>query len=81
MIDVIAIPGLTLFFGIRLLHISAGAAAKARDEKSRSADDFQAGAYVFHILLVPDTLTRFALLPTNVLTVRNRPSTDVSTMI
>ena len=80
-IDVITIPGLTLFFGIRLLHFSACAAARARDEKSRGADDFQAGAYVFHIFLVPDALVRFASLPTYVLTVRNRPSTDVSTMI
>jgi hypothetical protein len=56
-IDVITIPGLTLFFGSRLLHFSACAAAKACDEKSSRDDDFQAGAYLFHIFLVPDVLT------------------------
>jgi hypothetical protein len=56
-IDVITIPGLTLFFGNRLLHFSACAAAKACDEKSSRDDAFQAGAYLFHIFLVPDVLT------------------------
>jgi hypothetical protein len=53
-IDVIAIQGLTLFFGTRLLHFGACAAAKACHEKSKRADNFQAGEYVFHIFLVPD---------------------------
>jgi hypothetical protein len=48
-IDVIAIPRLTLFSGNRLLHFGACAAAKARYEKRKRADDFQAGEYVFHI--------------------------------
>jgi hypothetical protein len=56
MIDVIAIQRLTLFFGTRLLHFGACAAAKACHEKSKRADDFQAGEYVFHIFLVPDAL-------------------------
>jgi hypothetical protein len=55
-IDVIAIPRLTLFFGTRLLHFGACAAAKTRHEKSKSAANFQAGEYVFHIFLVPDAL-------------------------
>jgi hypothetical protein len=54
-IDEIAIPRLTLFFGTRLLHFGACAAAKARYEKSKRADNFQVGEYVFHIFLVPDT--------------------------
>ena len=80
-IDVIAIPRLTLFFGARLMHFGACAAAKACREKNKKADNFTAGEYVFHIFLVPDVLTRFASLPTYVLRVRNRPSTDVSTTI
>jgi hypothetical protein len=55
-IDVITIPRLTLFFGTRLLRFGACAAAKARHEKSKSADNFQAGEYVFHIFLIPDAL-------------------------
>ncbi len=55
-IDVIAIPRLTLFFGNRLLRFGACAAAKARHEKSKRADNFQAGKYVFHIFPVPDAL-------------------------
>jgi len=55
-IDVIAIPRLTLFFATRLLHFGACAAAKACHEKSKRADNFQAGEYVFHIYLVPHTL-------------------------
>ena len=55
-IDVIAIPRLTLFFGTRLLHFGACAAAKACHEKSKRADNFQAGEYVFHTFLVPDAL-------------------------
>jgi hypothetical protein len=55
-IDVIAIPRLALFFGTRLLHFGACAAAKAGHEKSKRADNFQAGEYVFHIFLVPDAL-------------------------
>jgi hypothetical protein len=55
-IDVIAIPRLTLFFGTRLLHFGACAAAKARHEKSKRADNFQAGEYVFHIFFVADAL-------------------------
>jgi hypothetical protein len=48
LIDVIAIPRLTLlFFGIRLLRFGACAAAKACHEESKNADDFQAGGYVF----------------------------------
>jgi hypothetical protein len=53
-IDVIAIPGFTLFFGTRLLHFGACAAAKACHEKRKSPDNFQAGEYLFHIFLVPD---------------------------
>jgi hypothetical protein len=49
MIDVIAIPRLTLFIGTRLLHCGARAAAKACHEKSKRADNFHAGEYVFHI--------------------------------
>jgi hypothetical protein len=56
MIDVIAIPRLTRFVGTRLLHFGACAAAKACHEKSKRADNFQAGEYVFHIFLVPDAL-------------------------
>jgi hypothetical protein len=56
MINVIAIPRLTLFVGSRLLHSGACAAAKACHEKSKMADNFQAGEYVFHIFLVPDAL-------------------------
>ena len=55
-IDVIAIPRLTLFFGTRLLRFRACAAAKACLEKSKRGDNFQAGQYVFHIFLVPDAL-------------------------
>jgi len=80
-IDVITIPGLALFSGNRFLHFSACAAAKACDEKSSRDDDFQAGAYLFHIFLVRDVLTYFATLSNDALTVRNRPSTDGSTMI
>ena len=53
MVDVIAIPRLTLFFGIRLLDCAACAAAKTEREKSKRADNFQAGEYVPHMLLVP----------------------------
>jgi hypothetical protein len=49
-IDVIAIPRLTLFFGTRLLHFGACAAAKAFREQSKKADNFQAGEYVSHYL-------------------------------
>jgi len=38
------------------LHFGTCAAAKAYHEKSKRADNFQAGEYVFHIFLVPDTL-------------------------
>ena len=55
-IDVIAIPRLALFFGTRLLHFGACAAAKACDEKSKRADNFQADEYVFHFFLIPDAL-------------------------
>jgi hypothetical protein len=55
-IDVIAIPRLTLFFGTRLLHFGACAAAKACHEKSKRADNFQAGEYLFHIFFVADAL-------------------------
>jgi hypothetical protein len=55
-IDVIAIPRLTLFFGTRLMHFGACAAAKACHEKSKKADNFQAGEYVFHIFFVADAL-------------------------
>jgi len=55
MIDVIAIPRLTLFIGTRLLHCGARAATKACHEKSKRADNFQEGEHVFHIFLVPDT--------------------------
>ena len=53
-IDVIAIPRLTLFFGARLMHLGACAAAKACREENKRADNFPAGEYVFHIFLVPD---------------------------
>jgi hypothetical protein len=62
-IDVTAIPGLTLFFGSRLLFFSACAAAQADDEESSRDDVFQAGAYLFHIFLVLDLLTYLATLP------------------
>jgi hypothetical protein len=55
-VDVIAIQRLTLFFGTRLLHFGACAAAKACHEKSKRADNFQAGEYVFHIFSVPEAL-------------------------
>ena len=55
-IDVIAIQRLTLFFGTRLLHFGACAAAKACHDKSKRADNFQAGEYVFHIFFGPDAL-------------------------
>jgi len=58
-IDVIAIPRLTLFFGRRLLHFGACAAAKAQHEKSKRADNFQAGEYVSHIFLVTGVLKSF----------------------
>lgn len=80
-IDVITIPDLTLFFRSRLRRFGVCAAAKACDGKSSRDDDFQAGAYLFHIFLVPDVLTYLATLPHDALTGRNRPSTDGSTMI
>jgi hypothetical protein len=55
-VDVIAIPRLPLFFGARLLHFGACAAANACHEKSKRADNFQAAEYGFHIFLVPDAL-------------------------
>ena len=52
-IDVIAIPRLTLFFGTRLLHLSACAAAQARDnEEGEKAGDFEADVCVFHFFLI-----------------------------
>jgi hypothetical protein len=66
-IDVIAIPRLTLFFGTRLLHFGACAAAKACHEKSKMADNFQAAEYVFHIFLVPDAIKSIPVpLPSNI---------------
>ena len=59
MIDVIAIPRLTLFVGTRLLHFGACAAAKACHEKSKRADNFQAGEYVFHIFSFLTPLNHF----------------------
>ena len=53
-IDVIAVQLLTLFFGIRLLHFGASAAAKACHDKSKRGDNFQSGEFVFHILLVAE---------------------------
>ena len=50
-IDVIAIPRLTLLFGARLLYTSAGAAAKGRQENSKRSDDFESGEYFLHISL------------------------------
>ena len=58
-IDVIAIQRLTLFFGTRLLHFGASAAAKACHDKSKRGDNFQAGEYVFHILLVSEQSSHF----------------------
>jgi hypothetical protein len=55
-VDVIAIPRLAFFFGCRLLHFGTCATAKACHEKSKRADSFQAGEYVFHIFLVPEAL-------------------------
>jgi hypothetical protein len=52
-IDVIAVPSLTLFFGTRLLHFGACAAAKACHKESKNADYFPGGGHVFHIFLVP----------------------------
>jgi hypothetical protein len=80
-IDITTIPGFTLFFGNRFLRFSVCAAAKAREEKSSRDADFQAGAYLFHIFLVAGVLIYFAMLPHDALRVRNRPSTDGSTMI
>jgi hypothetical protein len=53
-IDVIAIPRLTRFFGARLLHFGACATAKARhDEEGEKAGNFQAvEKCVFHFFLV-----------------------------
>ena len=53
LIDVIAIRRLTLFFGTQFLRFGACAAAKARHEENKRADNFQAGECVFHIFLVP----------------------------
>ena len=61
-IDVIAIPRLTLFFGARLLHLGACAAAKACREENKRADNFPAGEYVFHIFLVPDVGNLFSAM-------------------
>jgi hypothetical protein len=47
MIDVIAVPRLTRFFGSRLLHFGTLAAAKACHEQGKRADNFQAGEYLF----------------------------------
>jgi hypothetical protein len=58
-VDVIAIPRLTLFFGTRLLHFAACAAAKDCHEQSKRADNFQAGEYVSHIFPMPDALRSF----------------------
>ena len=38
------------------MHFGACAAAKACHEKSKKADNFQAGEYVFHIFFVADAL-------------------------
>jgi hypothetical protein len=66
-IDVIAIPRLTLLFGNRLLHFGACAAAKACHEKSKKADNFHAGEYVFHIFLVPDALKSLPVSPPSII--------------
>jgi hypothetical protein len=55
-IDVVAIPCFTLFFGRLLLDFGARAAAKAKYEKSKRADNFKVGEYVSHIFLVPGVL-------------------------
>ena len=66
-VDVIAIPRLTLFFGTRLLHIAARAAAKDCHEHSKRADNFQAGEYVSHVFPIPDALKSFAVpLPSKI---------------
>jgi hypothetical protein len=59
---VIAIPHLTLFFGARLLHFGAYAAAKACREENKRADNFPAGEYGFHFFLVPDVGNLFSAI-------------------
>ena len=49
-VDVIAVPSLTLFFGARLLHFGACAATKAYQEENKRADYFQAAEYMVHYL-------------------------------
>jgi hypothetical protein len=52
-VEVIAIPCLTRFFGARLLHFGACATAKARhDEEGEKPGNFQAGECVFHFFLL-----------------------------
>ena len=48
-IDVIAVPSLALFFGTRIVHLGACAAAKACHEDSKKADNFAAGNDPFHM--------------------------------
>jgi hypothetical protein len=50
-IDVIAIPRLTLLFGGRLLYTSGGATAKGCHENSKRSDDFEPGKYLLHMSL------------------------------
>jgi hypothetical protein len=57
-VDVIAIPRLTFFFGTRLLNFGACAAAKACRKETKKADNFQAGEYVLHIVLVPQKMAQ-----------------------
>ncbi len=53
-IDVIAIPRLTRFFGTRLLPLGACATPKARyNEEGEKTGDFAAGECVFHIFSFP----------------------------
>ena len=52
-VEVIAIPCLTRFFGARLLPFGACATAKARhDEEGEKPDNFQAGECVFHFFFL-----------------------------
>jgi hypothetical protein len=74
-IDVIAIPYLTLFFGARLLHFGASAAAKACHEENKRGYNFQAREYVFHIF---SFTTKMAQRRRNSLFSLQHPNVDTS---
>jgi hypothetical protein len=73
-IDVIAIPRLTLFFGARLMHFGACATAKGCREENKRAANFPAGEYVLHIFLVPDVGNLFSAISGLGTLLWNRPA-------